>query len=320
MGSNRSSLAGADRERSADSARTPPEWDIASIVDRLRESREVTHSVRFHGRVRELPSRAALAAIIRDLYVTLFPTHFGRHDLTDESIDFFVGSALNDALLALSEQVRRGLRFAPDRDAENDGRLREDAVLITRAFARELPEIRNLLVTDLAAAYSGDPASTSVSEILLCYRGVNAIIHHRLAHALYKLGAPVVPRLIADIAHETTGVDIHPGAQIGGSFFIDHGTGVVIGETAIVGEHVRLYQAVTLGAKRFPTDVAGALIKGEPRHPIIEDHVVIYAGATVLGRITVGRNSSIGGNVWLTQSVPPGSNITQALSQTGPSA
>lgn len=300
------------------STRQSPEWDIASVVDRLRESREVTHSVRFHGRVRELPSRATLTSIVRDLYAALFPTHFGRHDLTDESIDFFVGATLNDALLSLSEQIRRGLQFAPN--AEDENRLGADAILITRAFAQELPEIRNLLVTDLAAAFSGDPAATSVSEILLCYRGVNAIIHHRLAHALYKLGTPVVPRLIADIAHEATGVDIHPGAQIGGSFFIDHGTGVVIGETAIVGEHVRLYQAVTLGAKRFPTDVTGALIKGEPRHPIIEDHVIIYAGATVLGRITVGRNSSIGGNVWLTQSVPPGSNITQAQTRTGPSS
>jgi serine O-acetyltransferase len=292
------------------------DWDISSIVDRLRESREVTHSVRFHGRVRELPSRAALVDIIKNLYAALFPTHYGRHDLTDESIDFFVGSTLNDALLSLSEQIRRGLQFAPDRDADSEA-LRADAILATRAFAHELPEIRNVLVTDLAAAFSGDPAATSVSEILLCYRGVNAIIHHRLAHALYLLGVPVVPRLIADIAHEATGVDIHPGARIGGSFFIDHGTGVVIGETAIVGEHVRLYQAVTLGAKRFPADVTGALIKGEPRHPIIEDHVVIYAGATILGRITVGRNSSIGGNVWLTRSVPPGSNITQAQTRTG---
>ena len=318
---NYSNITSSTTQASSESRvppRSSPEWDIASIVDRLRESREVTHSVRFHGRVRELPSRVALTSIIRDLYAALFPTHFGRHDLTDESIDFFVGATLNDALLSLSEQIRRGLQFAPNGDDE--ARLRADAILITRAFAQELPDIRSLLVTDLAAAFSGDPAATSVSEILLCYRGVNAIIHHRLAHALYKLGAPVVPRLIADIAHEATGVDIHPGAQIGGSFFIDHGTGVVIGETAIVGEHVRLYQAVTLGAKRFPTDITGALIKGEPRHPIIEDHVVIYAGATVLGRITVGRNSSIGGNVWLTQSVPPGSNVTQAQTRTGPSS
>src|SRR6202453_1937450 len=191
-------------------ARSSREWDISSIVDRLRESREVTHSVRFHGRVRELPSRAALVDIIKNLYAALFPTHYGRHDLTDESIDFFVGSTLNDALLSLSEQIRRGLQFAPGRDAESDVQLRAAAIVATRAFGHELPEIRNVLVTDLAAAFSGDPAATSVSEILLCYRGVNAIIHHRLAHALHRLGIPVVPRLIADIAHEATGVDIHP--------------------------------------------------------------------------------------------------------------
>jgi serine O-acetyltransferase len=303
--------------RTSPPQRSRPDWDIGPIVDRLRESREVTHSVRFNGRVRELPSRAALVSIVECLYGALFPTHFGRHDLTDESIDFFVGARLNDGLLLLCEQIRRGLRFAPGHDVDSEERLRNEAVITTRAFAHELPEIRNVLVTDLAAAFSGDPAATSVSEILLCYRGVNAIIHYRLAHALYRLEVPVVPRLIADIAHEATGVDIHPGAQIGGSFFIDHGAGVVIGETAVVGEHVRLYQAVTLGARRFSTDVTGALIKGEPRHPIIEDHVVIYAGATILGRITVGRNSSIGGNVWLTQSVPPGSNITQAQTRTG---
>jgi len=301
----------------APSARAAPEWDIASVVDRLRESREVTHSIRFQGRLRELPSRAELSGIVKKLYAVLFPTHFGRHDLTGESIDYFVGATLNDALLSLSEQIRRGLQFRPGGDDESDVGLRAKAAAATRAFAHELPEIRNLLASDLAAAFSGDPAATSISEILLCYRGVNAVIHYRLAHSLYKLHVPIVPRMIADIAHEATGVDIHPGARIGGSFFIDHGTGVVIGETAVVGEHVRLYQAVTLGAKRFPIDVTGALVKGEPRHPIIEDRVVIYAGATVLGRITVGRNSTIGGNVWLTQSVPPDSNVTQAQTRTG---
>ncbi|MNM61746.1 Serine acetyltransferase [compost metagenome] len=147
---------------------------------------------------------------------------------------------------------------------------------------------------------------------MLCYPGTIAILYHRLAHQLHALGAPFLARLIADIAHTLTGIDIHPGARIGASFFIDHGTGVVIGETAIIGQRVRLYQAVTLGAKRFPADASGALIKGTPRHPIVEDDVVIYAGATVLGRITIGAGSTIGGNVWLTQSVPPESNVSQA--------
>ncbi|MGZ4998168.1 MAG: serine O-acetyltransferase, partial [Methylobacter sp.] len=152
----------------------------------------------------------------------------------------------------------------------------------------------------------------SSDEVLVCYPGITAIIHHRLAHDLHQLGAPLVARIISEIAHSATGIDIHPGAQIGDSFFIDHGTGVVIGETAVIGRHVRVYQAVTLGAKRFQKDEDGILVKGNARHPIVEDDVVIYAGATILGRITIGRGSTIGGNVWLTHSVPSDSNITQA--------
>lgn len=292
-----------------------PDWGLESLVAALRESREVTHSVRHKGRIRELPSRDVLAQIVDALASALFPTHYGQRDLTDESVDYFVGNTLNSALTDLAEQVRRGLFFVCAADAENDAALHQNAIDITRRFAAQLPAIRALLVSDLRAAYQGDPAATSYSEILLCYPGMAAIINYRLAHALYKLGAPFLARLISDIAHSTSGIDIHPGAHIGGSFFIDHGTGVVIGETTIIGEHVRLYQAVTLGAKRFPTDEDGNLVKGGARHPIIEDDVVIYAGATVLGRITIGRGSSIGGNVWLTHSVPVGSNITQASSQ-----
>ncbi|MBS1230099.1 MAG: serine acetyltransferase [Proteobacteria bacterium] len=290
-------------------------WDLAALVDALRTSREVTHSVRHKGRIRELPSRTVLAQIVDDLASALFPTHFGERDLTDESVDYFVGNTLNSALTDLAEQVRRGLFFVCSEDAQNDAALNQKAIDITRRFAAALPELRALLVSDLHAAFDGDPAATSFAEILLCYPGMLAIINHRLAHALHELGAPFLARLIADIAHATSGIDIHPGARIGGSFFIDHGTGVVIGETTIIGERVRLYQAVTLGAKRFPTDAQGHLAKGGARHPIIEDDVVIYAGATVLGRITIGRGSSIGGNVWLTHSVPPGSNVTQADSQ-----
>ncbi len=297
-----------------------PHWDLAALVGALRTSRETTHSVRHRGRIRELPSREMLAQIVEGLASALFPTHYGHRDLTDESVDYFVGNTLNSALTDLAEQVRRGLFFASSADAGNDAALHEKAIAITRAFAAQLPDIRALLVSDLHAAYQGDPAATSYAEILLCYPGMVAIINHRLAHALYRLGAPFLARLIADIAHSTSGIDTHPGAEIGGSFFIDHGTGVVIGETAVIGRRVRLYQAVTLGAKRFPTDAEGHLAKGGARHPIVEDDVVIYAGATVLGRIVIGRGSSIGGNVWLTHSVPPGSNVTQATSVGAPSA
>ncbi|PLY43749.1 serine acetyltransferase [Janthinobacterium sp. ROICE36] len=294
-----------------------PQWNLGPVILALRSSREDKHKIRHNGRVRELPSREALTTIVNGLSAALFPTHYGRPNLTDESIDYFVGDTLNTTLNRLSEQVRRGLLFSvpagEEQDAaSDDAALAQQARDITRAFAASLPEIRALLVSDVQAAYTGDPAATSVAEIMLCYPGTIAILYHRLAHRLHALGAPFLARLIADIAHTLTGIDIHPGAHIGASFFIDHGTGVVIGETAIIGQRVRLYQAVTLGAKRFPADASGALIKGTPRHPIVEDDVVIYAGATVLGRITIGAGSTIGGNVWLTQSVPPESNVSQA--------
>jgi len=289
-----------------------PHWNLDNVVAALRQSREVAHNVRHHGRIRELPSREALVTILHGLSAALFPTHYGKPDLTDESIDYFVGDTLNTTLTILAEQVRRGLWFVSDQDAQNDAALNQKAIEITREFAAQLPAIRALLVSDLQSAFQGDPAATNFAEILICYPGMIAIMYYRLAHALFTLGSPFLARLISDIAHSATGIDIHPGAKIAGSFFIDHGTGVVIGETTIIGQRVRLYQAVTLGAKRFPADDTGALIKGIARHPIVEDDVVIYAGATVLGRITIGQGSSIGGNVWLTQSVPPGSNITQA--------
>ena len=182
-----------------------------------------------------------------------------------------------------------------------------------RGFAAALPDIRRLLDSDVLAAYQGDPAARSVDEVLLCYPGILAMIHHRIAHTLYALGLPLLARIVAELAHSVTGIDIHPGAKIGPGFFIDHGTGVVIGETAEIGQRVRVYQAVTLGAKRFPTDAEGNLQKGLPRHPVVEDDVVIYAGATILGRVTLGKGATIGGNVWITESVPPGASVTQAV-------
>lgn len=290
-------------------------WNLASVVSALRNSRENAHRVRHMGHVRELPYREVIADVMHGLSAALFPTHYGRPDLNDENIDFFVGHTLADTLDKLADQVRRALLFSRSTELPHPEDLQEQAHRIVRALAEDLPNIRGLLYSDLQAAWQGDPAATGISELLLCYPGITAVIHHRIAHALFKLGAPLVARLIADIAHARTGIDIHPGAQIGEGFFIDHGTGVVIGETCVIGRNVRLYQAVTLGAKRFPADTNGHLIKGLPRHPIVEDDVVIYAGATVLGRITIGRGSTIGGNVWLTHSVPPGSNVTQALSQ-----
>ncbi|MGD9728074.1 MAG: serine O-acetyltransferase EpsC [Nitrospiraceae bacterium] len=290
---------------------TSPTWRLDQIVAELRTSREVTHNVRHLGRIRELPSRKALLGILDGLCAVLFPTHYGRTDLNEGNIDYFVGNQLHLTLSELQDQVRKGLLFMSDSHDAQENRLTQTAIDITANFAAQLPAIRALLFSDLQAAYRGDPAATNPSEILLCYPGMTAIIYYRLAHELHRWGAPLLARLISDIAHSNTGIDIHPAAEIGGHFFIDHGTGVVIGETTIIGRHVRLYQAVTLGAKRFPEDENG-LIKGNARHPIVEDDVVIYAGATILGRITIGKGSIIGGNVWLTQSVPPGSNVIQA--------
>ncbi|NHZ40279.1 serine O-acetyltransferase EpsC [Massilia aquatica] len=289
-----------------------PHWNLGPVIEQLRVSREATHNIRHHGRVRELPSREALTVIVNGLSAALFPTHYGRPNLTDDSIDYFVGDTLTTTLNRLVEQVRRGLLFAAQPEEAGEEELVHKASAITRDFAAALPDIRALLVSDVQAALAGDPAATSVAEIMLCYPGTIAILYYRFAHRLHQLGVPFLARLVSDIGHSLTGIDIHPGARIGASFFIDHGTGVVIGETAIIGERVRLYQAVTLGAKRFPADENGVLIKGVARHPVVEDDVVIYAGATILGRITIGAGSTIGGNVWLTDSVAPGSTVSQA--------
>jgi serine O-acetyltransferase len=266
------------------------------------------------GRPPKLPARRTLAHVVEKLAASLFPNRLGAPDLTDEGLDYFVGHTLDTALKALYGEIRRELRFKANLTPESREEIPEAAAIV-EAFLAKLPKVRRLLDSDILAAYQGDPAAQSIDEVLVCYPGITAITYHRLAHELYALGAPLTARIIAEIAHSATGIDIHPGATIGESFFIDHGTGVVIGETAVIGKRVRLYQAVTLGAKRFPVDENGDIIKGGARHPIVEDDVVIYAGATILGRITIGRGSSIGGSVWLTRSVPPDSHITQALTR-----
>ena len=289
--------------------------DVGSIVDELRALRIASlESRNRHDRPPRLPSRQILASVSEGLSAAMFPNRLGSAELADEGIDHYVGHTLNTTLRELMVQIQQELHYDSGLEVLSEAG-RAQSVAITRAFARRLPEIRRLLETDIKAAFEGDPAARNIDEVLVCYPGIRAIMHYRLAHELYGLGVPLIARMISEIAHSATGIEIHPGAQIGSSFFIDHGTGVVIGETAIIGRNVRLYQAVTLGAKRFPVDENGALVKGNLRHPIVEDDVVIYAGATILGRITIGRGSTIGGNVWLTRSVPPGSNISQAQSR-----
>lgn len=286
--------------------------NVDNIVAELRALRLASlESRNRHDRPPRLPSRRILASVAEGLSAAMFPNRLGSSELADEGIDHYVGHTLNMTLRELMVQIQHELHYNSGLEVLGD-QDRAQSVAITQAFAKHLPEVRSLLETDIKAAYEGDPAARNVDEVLVCYPGIMAITHYRLAHVLHGLGVPLIARMISEIAHSATGIEIHPGAQIGGSFFIDHGTGVVIGETAIIGQNVRLYQAVTLGAKRFPVDENGTLVKGNLRHPIVEDDVVIYAGATILGRITIGRGSTIGGNVWLTRSVPPSSNISQA--------
>jgi serine O-acetyltransferase len=283
-----------------------------AIVAELRELRNASLAARRREtNPLKLPSRKSLASIVEGFSAVLFPNRLGSRQLAHESIDYYVGHMLDETCRDLVEQVAMELQFAAGSEIDHREQGRKAQELV-REFARGLPGIRRLLETDILAAYEGDPAARSIDEVLACYPGITAILHHRVAHALHHLGLPLIARMIAEIAHSTTGIDIHPGAQIGTSFFIDHGTGVVIGETAVLGDRVRLYHGVTLGAKRFAVDEAGGLVKGNARHPIVEDDVVIYAGATILGRVTLGRGSVIGGNVWLTHSIPPGSQISQA--------
>lgn len=288
-------------------------WDLDRLVADLGAVRgRWRHEQQHHAEygAEGFPSRANLTKIMQALCGALFPLRLGPDFVRLHNEDAFVAETLQTVLSRLYGQIRLELIYALH--DQPVAVIDAQAARIISGFAQCLPALRELLDTDVEAAFLGDPAARSVDEVLICYPSMLAIIHHRLAHRLHELGAPLVARIISEIAHGKTGIDIHPGATIGPSFFIDHGTGVVIGETAIVGQRVRLYQGVTLGARSFPADEKGALEKALPRHPIIEDDVVIYAGATVLGRIIVGSRSVIGGNVWLTDSVPADSNVRQA--------
>jgi serine O-acetyltransferase len=308
--------------RTAKARATPPDslpgeadGALASVIDALHvaSARFALETERKAAR-RPLPSREDVASILDDLRAVLFPEHFDALPFSAANARYALGARLDRVERALSEQVWRGLAFTCDHLGNRDkcGPCAERGRAVARTLVTRLPAVRALLESDVRAAFDGDPAATFIDETLLCYPGVAAVIHHRIAHELHRLTVPVVPRIVADLSRASTGIDIHPGAEIGGSFFIDHGTGVVIGETCAIGSRVRIYQGVTLGARGFPSDEDGLPLKGLPRHPIVEDDVVIYAGATILGRIRIGKGATIGGNVWLTRDVAPGARVTQA--------
>ncbi|HOG18324.1 MAG TPA: serine acetyltransferase [Syntrophales bacterium] len=259
-----------------------------------------------------LPSRYMIGRIIESLRSVLFPGYFDFYDLKEEHLRFHVGSTLDHIRRDLQEQIKRGLCFICEEGQDCLPYCDQKARELTEELLRRLPTVQRFLASDVRAAYEGDPAASNPDEVIFCYPGILAITNYRIAHELHLLGVPIIPRMITEAAHSATGIDIHPGAAIGKSFFIDHGTGVVIGETCVIGSGVKIYQGVTLGAKSFQLDDNGHPVRGIDRHPVVEDNVTIYSGATILGRVTIGRDSVIGGNVWLVKSVPPGSRITQA--------
>jgi serine O-acetyltransferase len=288
---------------------------LARVADELTAGYEGAGGVNRIGDT-ELPSRARVETVLRRLLALAFPGYFGGSIDERASVDIFVSGHLDALFVELSGLVARTVRFssghglpAPCTAADGDD---PDALAerITLEYLAELPAVRELIKTDVQAAYEGDPAATSPVEVVLCYPGLLAVAVHRLAHPLQRCGVPFIPRVMNEWAHARTGTDIHPGAEIGPRFFIDHATGVVVGETTVIGERVKLYQGVTLGALSIRHDDSGRVVRGAKRHPTIEDDVTVYANATILGGETViGRGAVIGGGCWVTASVPAGARV-----------
>jgi len=255
-----------------------------------------------------LPSVEDVKQIVSLIKSIIFPDYFNKRQPDEQLRAYQIGVSMERLYQLLRQQIARGLQFCEE-CSEDD--VKASGERLALAFIDSLPEIKRLLYTDIQAMFDNDPAAATYGEVIFCYPVVNTMTHYRIAHRLHEMKVPVIPRIITEQAHSKTGIDIHPGATIGEYFAIDHGTGVVIGETSIIGNHVTLYQGVTLGAKSFKYDADGNMLN-VPRHPIIEDYVTVYSNASILGRITIGHHSTIGGNIWLTHSVPPNSRILQS--------
>ena len=286
------------------------ESKLSRTVDMLSDPKTYNLVCHEHRLGEPLPSIEKLGKIVNLIREILFPGYYGDTSLRSNTIRYYTGVYIDELFEMLSEQILAGLCFTCKERGGVDIQERSAyAQKLASDFISFLPEIRRMLVTDVEAIFVGDPAANSQSEVIFCYPTIRAISNYRVAHRLLDLGVPLIPRIITEMGHSETGIDIHPGARIGESFSIDHGTGVVIGATCIIGNNVKIYQGVTLGAKSFPLDAEGNPIKGIPRHPIIEDDVIIYAQATILGRIRIGKGSVIGGNVWVTNNLPPNSKL-----------
>ncbi len=286
---------------------------LPQVLDQVLESYEKFGGMD-HLEGRDLPSKKVVLEVLDDLLTVLFPGYLGDGELTKANIKYHLGTKITSVYTRLTEEVEKSLKYICRKISECPQDLcQKRAHVVVRDLLEKLPEIRSQLSGDIQAAYSGDPAAVSNEEVILSYPCVLAIATYRIAHHLYLNGVPLIPRIMSEHMHSLTGIDIHPGAKIGRNFFIDHGTGVVIGETTEIGDNVKLYQGVTLGALSFPKDEKGNIIKGRKRHPTVGNNVVIYSGATLLGAETViGNNVVIGGNVWLTGPVASGTKITIA--------
>ncbi|MDR0658013.1 MAG: serine acetyltransferase [Mediterranea sp.] len=285
---------------------------LTQAVDELSDSESYKGLFHRHKDGDPLLSASALCEIINLIRSIVFPGYFDHSTVNSRTIKYHIGMNVEKLFGLLVEQIVAGLCFCGDEDhMERTDSGQDTATQLAAGFIGRLPNMRRILATDVEAAYNGDPAAESYGEVISCYPAIRAISNYRIAHELRVLGVPLIPRIITEMAHSETGIDIHPGAQIGSHFTIDHGTGVVIGATTIIGNNVKLYQGVTLGARSFPLDEEGRPIKGIVRHPIIEDDVIIYSNATILGHIVIGKGATIGGNIWVTENVPAGGRIAQ---------
>lgn len=289
------------------------EKGLPKLVDDVMNSyREIGGMDHLEGR--DLPSKKIVIDVLKDLFTIMFPGYLGDSEITKANVKFRLGTTLTSVYARLTSEIEKSLKYICRKITECPQDVcQKRANVVAKEFLEKLPEIRLMLSEDIKAAYCGDPAAVSTEEVILSYPCVLAIATYRIAHELYLKGVPLIPRIMTEYMHSQTGIDIHPGAKIGKSFFIDHGTGVVIGETAEIGDNVKLYQGVTLGALSFPKDEKGNIIKGRKRHPTIGNNVIIYSGATLLGPdAVIGDNVVVGGNVWITTPVASGTKITLA--------
>ena len=286
------------------------EEGLSRLVDEIMENYE-TYVGMSHLEGRDLPSKQVVIEVLEELLSVVFPGYVGKAEITKSNVRYFLGNMLNSIYSRLADEVEKSLKYVcrSVKECPSDACHRR-AQIVVKELLEKIPEIRAILSGDIQAAHDGDPAASSIDEVFLSYPCVVAIGTYRIAHELYVRGVPLIPRIMTEFAHSQTGIDIHPGARIGKNFFIDHGTGVVIGETTEIGNNVKIYQGVTLGALSFPKNEKGQIIKGRKRHPTVGNNVVIYSGATILGGVTViGDDAVIGGNAWITSSISPGTKV-----------